>query len=51
MTAYLLHFALASTEALTVRCLVGRCRHRHHRIMAYLMISVLTTIATVHLVG
>ena len=45
------HLVLEAIGALGLRCALGMCAHRHHRIMAWVAIAVPMSILTVLAVG
>lgn len=47
----ILHLALEGAGAVGLRCAFGMCKHRHHRVAAWVAIAVPMSVLTVHLVG
>ena len=47
----LIHLALEALGALSLRCVLGMCKHKRHRIIAWTTTALIFSIATVILVG
>jgi hypothetical protein len=53
----LIHFAIECMGALTLRCLMGMCRHQHGplfrvgRVVLWMLFALMTSTALVYLVG
>lgn len=47
----LIHYGLDITGGLTLTCLMGMCEHKRHQYAVWLVVGLLISIVTVHLVG
>lgn len=50
-TDVLLHLALDLTGGITLKCILGMCKHPHHQAAAWVTLSVLISVSTVVLIG
>lgn len=47
----LLHLGLDLTGGLTLRCMVGMCKHKRHQLAAWVALSMIVSVSTVALIG
>lgn len=47
----LLHLGIDATGAVSLRCVMGLCKHKHHQVMAWATFALIFSIATVALIG